>query len=76
MAIKTWRVVKIRYCDHAGQEVSLESQVVYPAEWMPEQPPRTLVTRCSHGIHCSLCNGPACVWAGTNPTFDPFLEAD
>ena len=76
MAFKTWRVVKVRYCDHAGEEVALEAQMVYPSEWLPEQPHRKLAMRCSHGVHCSVCDGPNCVWAGTNPNYDPFKEAE
>jgi len=47
MATKVWESVKVRYCDHVKSEVSLEAQVVYPAEWMPDQPPQVLSHRFS-----------------------------
>ncbi len=30
MAVRTWEAVKIRFCDHAGSEVALEAEKVYP----------------------------------------------
>ncbi|MEJ2706326.1 MAG: hypothetical protein P8074_01815 [Anaerolineales bacterium] len=76
MAVKTWQVTKVRYCDHAGEEVALETQMVFPAEWLPYQQPRVLAHRCSHAVGCNLDNRPSCVWAGTNPTFDPFAQPE
>ncbi|HSO26714.1 MAG TPA: hypothetical protein VLS48_01500 [Anaerolineales bacterium] len=74
MSTKTWEVIKVRYCHHAGEEVGLEAELIYPAEWMPEQAPRVRAHRCSHALACSLDGRPSCVWAGTNPTVDPFAE--
>ena len=74
MALKTWQDVKVRYCDHAGCEVALEAEVVYPAEFLPDQPPRILAHRCSEAVRCMLFNKPSCVWAGSNPLYDPFVE--
>ena len=74
MAIKTWQTIRVRYCPHANCEVGLEAQVVYPADHLPEQAARVIAHRCSHAIACNLDNRPSCIWAGTNPTFDPFLE--
>jgi hypothetical protein len=76
MAVRTWQTIKVRYCHHVGEQVGLETQVVYPSEWMPEQAPRVLAHRCSRAIDCNLDNRPSCVWAGTNPSFDPFAETD
>lgn len=76
MAVKNWEPVKIRYCDHAGKEVALEIEAVYPADILPDQPPRVMAHRCSHGYLCSLYKQAACVWAGTNPDYDPFLEKE
>ena len=50
MAVKTWQTIKVRYCHHADAEVELEAQTVYPAEWLPDQPPRILAHRCSHAF--------------------------
>jgi hypothetical protein len=75
MATKTWEALKTCYCQHVGQEVALEAELVYPAEWQPDQGPRLLAHRCSQGLLCNLDGRPSCLWAGTNPSIDPFLES-
>jgi len=72
MALKNWESIKVQYCQHVSDEVALEVQVVYPADIMPDQPPRVLAHRCSHALICNLKDRPICVWAGTNPAYDPF----
>ncbi len=74
MAEKTWETVKVCRCQHIGQDVALEAEVVYPAEWLPDQAARLLAHRCSHGLECNQDGRAACLWAGSNPAFDPFLE--
>lgn len=74
MAEKLWEKIKIRHCDLAGCDVALEAQTVYPAEIMPDQPPRILSHRCSNGYGCALNHRGSCVWSGTNPAYDPFQE--
>jgi hypothetical protein len=74
MAVKTWQTIKIRYCHHVKAQVGLEAELVYPAEFLPDQPARVLAHRCSHAFACNLDNRPSCIWAGTNPSFDPFAE--
>mgnify|MGYP005871497745 CR=1 FL=1 len=74
MAEKEWKDIKIIYCDHVDCQVALQGQVVYPAEWMPDQPPRILAQRCSRGMECNLYQKAVCYWAGTNPDVDPFSE--
>jgi hypothetical protein len=74
MAVKTWQTIKIKYCHHAGVEVGLEAEIVYPSEWLPDQAPRIQAHRCSHGLACNLDGRPSCIWAGTNPAYDPFIE--
>mgnify|MGYP005816578317 CR=1 FL=1 len=74
MAFRTWQPVRSQYCARAGMEVSLEADVVYPAEYLPDQPGRVLAHRCSQGLQCNLLEKAACVWAGTNPSYDPFSE--
>ncbi|MBM3151668.1 MAG: hypothetical protein FJZ96_05605 [Chloroflexi bacterium] len=66
-----WEVSKTCFCEHAGQEVSLEKEVAYPADFLPDRP-RILAHRCSHGLTCNQFNRPACLWAGANPDYDPF----
>ncbi len=73
MAEKNWLTEKVRFCEHAGCDVSLEAGVVYPAEHLPDQPPRVTIHRCSQAGCCSD-DRPACVWNGTNPIYDPFAE--
>jgi hypothetical protein len=72
MAVKSWQVIKMCYCEHAHTEVALEAELVYPADHLPEQQPRILAHRCSKGLDCNLDARPSCVWAGTNPVVDPF----
>jgi hypothetical protein len=74
MTSKAWQTIKVQYCQHAGGEVSLEAEVLYPGEHLPEQGPRIVAHRCSRGVECGLLSEASCVWAGTNPTFDPFQE--
>lgn len=74
MAQTSWETLKIQYCHHIKQEVGLQAEVVYPADFLPDQPPRVLSHRCSHAFACSLDGRPSCIWAGTNPIVDPFLE--
>jgi hypothetical protein len=74
MSSKSWQVIKTSYCHHVDQRVGLEAELVYPAEWLPEQAPRVLAHRCSQGVNCNLDGRPSCIWAGTNPAFDPFIE--
>lgn len=76
MAEKVWETIKVQFCEHAGCEVSLDGQMVYAAEFLPDQPPRIIAHRCSRAMECALFNQPACVWAGTNPAYDPFAEKE
>lgn len=76
MVLRDWQVIKVQYCQHAGKEVALEAEVVYPAEFLPDQPPRILAHRCSEAFSCNLDGRASCVWAGTNPMYDPFKERE
>ncbi len=76
MAYKTWETEKTQFCDHVKAMVGLEAEAVYPPEWLPDQAPRLIAHRCSMGAVCSLSDKGSCVWAGTNPAFDPFIEPD
>lgn len=72
MAQRTWETEKVCFCEKVHDQVSLDVEVVYPAEWLPDQQPRVIAHRCSHGVYCNLDERAACVWAGTNPLVDPF----
>jgi len=74
MAVTNWEKIKIRFCDHVKAEVCLEAELIYPAEWLPDFQPRIRAHRCSHAIYCNSENRGSCIWAGTNPLFDPFIE--
>jgi hypothetical protein len=74
MSVKIWEVQKTCYCQHIGREVALEAQMVYPSDFLPDQNGRILAHRCSQGMSCNLDGRPSCIWAGTNPTIDPFIE--
>jgi len=75
MAVKVWQPIKVCFCQHAGEEVALEVELIYPAEWLPDLPPQIHAHRCSKGLACNLDSRPSCVWAGTNPMVDPFAVA-
>lgn len=71
MAEKIWKVEKSKYCERVGREIQIEDEVAYPAEVLPDQPPRTLARRCSNAIECNLIDKAACSLCGTNPDLDP-----
>ena len=71
MAQKKWNVSKIRYCEHVGHEIKLESLVVYPADHLPDQLPRVIANRCSNAIECNKIDKMVCAWCGTNPNVKP-----
>ena len=71
MAQKQWFVSKLCYCEHVGHEIRLETEVVLPSEYLPEQPPRIIARRCSEAIDCNGINKAACAWCGTNPDYRP-----
>lgn len=71
MAQKKWKVNKIRYCEHVGHEIKLESLVVYPADHLPDQFPRVIANRCSNAIECNKIDKMVCAWCGTNPNVKP-----
>jgi hypothetical protein len=72
MAVKVWQKVKTQYCDRVGCEVSLEAEAIYPADPLPDQPPRLVAHRCSNAADCMLLPQANCVWSGANPLVDPF----
>ncbi len=76
MAVKTWETIRLRYCEHVKARVGLQAEVVYASDILPDQPPRILAHRCTHAFACNLDNRPSCVWAGTNPLYDPFIEKE
>ena len=76
VAYRNWEVIKISYCDHAEEEVALEAEIVYPADFLSELPPRIVAHRCSRGLACNSFNQPGCCWSGTNPYYDPFKEPE
>ncbi len=74
MAFSTWDTVKVQFCERTKANVGLEAELVYPAEFLPDQAPRVLAHRCSRSFACNLFSQASCVWAGTNPSYDPFSE--
>jgi hypothetical protein len=74
MAVKVWETMKVQYCDHAGCEVALEAEAVYPADFLPDQAPHIDAHRCSKAKDCMLMDKATCVWTGTNPSYDPFRK--
>src|SRR5215204_2072117 len=62
MAEKKWYVSKVRYCEHVGHEIALETQVVLPSEYLPEQKPRVTAHRCSNAMQCDQQTSLCVVW--------------
>ncbi len=71
MALRTWQVEKIGYCEHVGHEVALEVEVIYPANELPDSAPRIVAHRCSNAGECNAMDKPACQWCATNPNHSP-----
>ena len=71
MAQKMWQIAKICYCERVGHEIRLETEVVYPAEYLPYQPPRVLAHRCSNALECNKIDKMVCAYCGTNPNYKP-----
>ena len=71
MTEKKWLVEKVHYCEHVGQEVKVEVQVVYPAENLPDQPPHVIAHRCSKALDCNQMDKQVCVYCFTNPDVKP-----
>jgi hypothetical protein len=72
MAYTKWKPIQRTVCERVGKEAALEVRLVYPSDFMPDQPPRVLGHRCSHGLECNQLDKPTCCWAGTLPDYDPF----
>lgn len=71
MAEARWETIRVEMCERAGQPAALEVQRVYPAEFLPDQPPHLAAHRCSLGIACNMLDRPGCTFAGTLPGYDP-----
>ena len=71
MSERIWEVSKTFFCERVNERVSLETEVVYPGDFLPDQPPRVLAHRCSRGMSCNQVSKPTCNLAGTNPGYDP-----
>ncbi len=60
---RTSENVSHRYCAHAKSEVTLSTKIIFPADIMPEQPPRISSRDCSHYFNCNLLDKKACTYA-------------
>lgn len=69
MAQKKWQIRKTIYCEHAGRDVVLETQIIVPSAMLPDQPPRVIAHRCSNAIECNKIEKMACALCGTNPNY-------
>lgn len=63
---RTFHSKTSRYCSHANCKVELRTTIVYPAEVLPEQPPRVNNRTCSHYFDCSLQDKAACTFVVRN----------
>jgi hypothetical protein len=71
MAERIWETSKVCYCEHVMRKVALEAEVIFPVDYLPD-PPRVRSHRCSMGMECNQSAKASCIWAGTNPGYDPF----
>jgi hypothetical protein len=71
MAQKKWQVRKTIRCEHAGREVTLETQIVVPSDLLPDQPPRVVAHRCSNMVECNKVEKMTCALCGTHPNYNP-----
>ena len=71
MTQKKWQIEKIHYCEHVNAQVALEVQVVYPAEYLPDQPPHVIAHRCSKALECNKVDKLVCAYCFTNPDVKP-----
>lgn len=71
MALRTWQVEAIKYCERVGHDIALEVELVYPAENLPDLAPRVLAHRCSNALECNQMDHPVCKLCGTNPVHNP-----
>lgn len=74
MAVIRWMPEKSCFCNRVGEVVTLEVEIIYPSDVMPDMLERVLAHRCSHASQCMLFQRPTCVWSGGLPEFDPFEE--
>ena len=74
MSTTNWQTIKVCWCDHVNKDVGLEAQVVFTSDILPDEP-RVIGHRCSEAFACNLDGRASCIWAGTNPAFDPFSAA-
>lgn len=74
MAIQVWDKIKEYYCQRVGKSVCLEAEIVLAEGILCDEPPRVIRHRCSDGETCNQDDKAACIWAGTNPVYDPFTE--
>ena len=72
MAVKHWEQIQTIFCERAQAEASLEVEVVYATDTLPDLPPRVLAHRCSRSLECIFCGPAQCHWTGENPGRDPF----
>lgn len=75
MAVIRWEPIKTIDCRHAHDQASLEVQVVYATDSLPDLPPRVLAHRCSRAMDCIFTGCGNCHWTGENPGYDPFKFA-
>lgn len=74
MATVLWRPVQTKLCERVRKVATLELQLVFPGENLPDQPPHVRSRRCSLALECNQFDRATCVWAGTQPEYDPLGE--
>ncbi|MGA2112192.1 MAG: hypothetical protein ABSG98_08600 [Anaerolineales bacterium] len=75
MTTVLWRPVQTKLCERVGEVATLEVQLVFPGELLPDQPPRVRSRRCSLALQCNQLDLATCIWAGTQPEYDPLGQS-
>ena len=58
--------IQHKFCTHANCRVTISSTLSFPAEIIPDSPPRIMARNCSHYLDCSLQDKSACTFKISN----------
>ena len=75
MAHQIWKKMKRSFCERVGCEVDFEAELAVPTDILPDQSARIIAHRCSDADRCNAEDKASCIWAGTNPLYDPFQDS-
>ncbi len=74
MSSKSWEVIKTCYCQHIDTKSGWKPSWSIRLNGCRTRRRAFLPIVARKAVSCNLDGRPSCVWAGTNPVFDPFIE--